>query len=135
MTEIKIQNTELVERFNKAIDKLEQDKETMEKIRDRNLWQMIFSNNTRDLARAGISQTEIISEMNAIIQDMLVLIQKSGENQTRILENLRASMLRQAESNTDFREKIIQLATESLSQSLKLTEIHTTTTILRENFR
>ncbi len=124
---VKPQNVDLAERFTKAIEKLEHDKETMEKIRDRNLWEKLFSNNTRDLARAGISQTEIISELNNIVQDMLVLIQKSGKNQERIMEDLHNSIIHQSGINTDFRKKIIKLAMESLSVSLKVKKIEKTT--------
>lgn len=121
--DIALQNSSLAERFNNALKKLEQDKDAMEKIRDRNLWQKIFSNNTRDLARAGISQTEVISELNAVVQDMMGLLQKCGENQASVMEELHACMMRQSAVDTDFRKKIISLAMESLSQSLRIKKI------------
>lgn len=121
--DIALQISSLAERFNNALKKLEQDKDAMEKIRDRNLWQKIFSNNTRDLARAGISQTEVISELIAVVQDMMGILQKCGENQASVMEELHACMMRQSAVDTDFRKKIISLAMESLSQSLRIKKI------------
>ncbi len=119
-SEMALRNSDLAERFNKALEKLEQDKEMMEKIRDRNLWEMIFSNNTRDLARAGISQTEAISELNAVVQDMMKLLQQCGENTASVMEELHDCMARQSDVNSDFRRKIISLAMEVLSLSVRV---------------
>lgn len=120
--------TALAERFNKALEKFKQDKETMEKIKARSLWKIIFSNNIRDLARAGISQNEIISEMHLVLQDMLELIQKSGEQQKGLMEELHEAVRRQAGVNADFNEKIIRLVTDLLSQSVQLEELENKTT-------
>lgn len=125
-SETTLKYAELSARFKNALEKLEQDKETMEKIRDRNLWGMIFSNNTRDLARAGISQTEAISELNAVVQDMMKLLQQCGENTASVMKELHDCMARQSDVNSDFRKKIIFLAKESLSQSVRIKNIEVT---------
>jgi len=122
-SEITLKNTELAERFKRAIEKLEQEKETMEKIKERNLWQKIFSNNTRDLARAGIGQSEAISELNAVMQKMMELIVGNSENQARIMSELHDEIVRQAGVNSDFMRKIASLALKALEHSVRIKEL------------
>ena len=55
----KYNNSNIAERLQKAFEELVKDKEAMEEIKNRNLFKKLFSSNTRDLARVGISQTPI----------------------------------------------------------------------------
>ena len=66
-----MQDNDIAIRLQKAFEGLTKDKEAMEEIKNRNLFQKIFSKNTRDLARLGISQNANISELNNVIQDIL----------------------------------------------------------------
>lgn len=121
--DIKLKNAALAERFSTAIQKLEQDKAVMEEIKNRNLWQQLFSNNTKDIARAGISQSEVISEMQAVFQDILGLVCDNRRNQTEIVNDLFESVRKQTQINSDFRIKILSVAKALLKQSIQINEL------------
>lgn len=121
--DIKLKNATLAERFSTAVQKLEQDKAIMEEIRTRNLWQQLFSNNTKDLARAGISQSEVISEMQAVFQDILSLIHDARKNQTEIMDDLLEAIKKQTQINSDFRVKILSVAEALLKHSDQINEL------------
>lgn len=114
---------ELTERFKNAIEALERDKKTMEKIKDRNLLQMLFANNTRDLAAIGISMSGTISDLNAVIQEMLRFFQKSGENQAKLAEALLQMKERQSETNRSFLQEMCKMAEQLLNDNKKINKI------------
>ena len=117
--EIQPKNAELLERFNKAVEKLKQDKAVMEEIRKRNLWQQLFSNNTKDLARAGISQSEVISEIHAIMQDMLEIISSNHKDSATIMSDLQEANRKQQVINSTLGNEIISEARKYLELSAK----------------
>ena len=81
-------NTQMAEaikvRFQETLKKVASDQVLVDKVKDRTVLEALFANNTRDLAKAGIAQNELISELSTEIQDALTLI-KQGRMQTEEL--------------------------------------------------
>ena len=106
----KMENTEdVMARFNEVLQKIGQDKECMEEIKNRNLWQKMFSNNTRDLAQIQISQNSLISELYSVIQSVLKLISHNKADQAQIWSAMEKISTQQTEIVRDFSSKIIQI--------------------------
>lgn len=82
-------------RFQETLKKVASDQALADKIKERTVLEALFANNTRDLAKAGIAQNELISELATEIQDALTLI-KRGQMQTeeliRTVDALRGSI-------------------------------------------
>ena len=81
-------STEMVDaikaRFQEKLKKVASDQALVDKIKERTVLEALLANNTRDLAKAGIAQNELILELSTEIQDALTLI-KRGEMQTEEL--------------------------------------------------
>ena len=122
-SDVNLNNPDLANRFKKALEKLEQEKETMEKLKDRNILEIIFSNKTKDLARFGISMSEAISELHLVIDDMLLLIRDGKKSQVDIMTDLFQTIKEQSDINTDFRQKILDLAKCSVEDSLRIAQL------------
>ncbi len=111
-----MQDNDIAIRLQKALEGLSKDKEAMEEIKDRNLFKKIFSRNTRDLARLGISQNANISELNNVIQDILGICKNSSEKMAEMQLTVQKLQLSQNEENETFREDINYLYTEFVQQ-------------------
>ena len=81
-------NTQMAEaikvRFQETLKKVASDQALVDKVKDRTVLEALFANNKRDLAKAGIAQNELISELSTEIQDALTLI-KQGRMQAEEL--------------------------------------------------
>lgn len=116
-----LQDENLAIRLQNVFEELAKDKKAMEEIKNRNLIQIIFSNSTRDLARAAISQSATIAELNNVIQDILGICKNSSRNTAAILQSVQKWQTAQNEANTVIGEDIDYLysAVEQQLRALK----------------
>ena len=116
-----LQDDNLAIRLQNAFEELAKDKKAMEEIKNRNLIQIIFSNSTRDLARAAIGQSATIAELNNVIQDILGICKNSSRNTAAILQSVQKWQTAQNEANTVIGEDIDYLysAVEQQLRTLK----------------
>lgn len=86
--EAQMANTQMAEsikvRFQETLKKVASDQALLDKVKNRSTLEALITNNTRDLAKAGIAQNELISELSTELQDALTLI-KQGRMQTEEL--------------------------------------------------
>lgn len=61
------------------------DQEFLSKIQDRGFWERLFANNTRDLAKAAMSQTELIEKVQKSFQDLLAIVKDAAERERQIV--------------------------------------------------
>ena len=106
-------HNKLVERFNATFEKVKQDKKTLEKIQDRNLLEIIFSNNTRDLAKVGITQNELMFELHKNFQELLLLQKNDQKKFSEIWEQLDAI-------NTKNNDNLYKLWTQMVDSMKKM---------------
>lgn len=71
-------------RFQEKLKEVASDQALVDKVKERTVLEALLANNTRDLAKAGIAQNELILELSTEIQVVLTLI-KRGEMQTEEL--------------------------------------------------
>lgn len=97
--ETQIANTQMADaikvRFQETLKKVASDQALVDKVKDRAVLEALFANNTRDLAKAGIAQNELISELSMEMQDALALIKQGGvqsEELINAVDTLRASL-------------------------------------------
>lgn len=72
----------------------ESDEQLLSEIRSRDFWERLFANNTRDLAKAGIAQNELIATVQTDLQELLGLVMDACEREKQLLcivEKLRQS--------------------------------------------
>ena len=112
----KSKHEEIYKRFRSSYEKVINDKKTIQEIQDRNILESFFSNNTRDLARAGISQNELILELFASFQDILGLIQSGAKVSTEIMQTLEELQAHSSKTNDDFQKKFMQLLQKASEQ-------------------
>lgn len=86
--ESQMANTQMAEsikvRFQETLKKVAADQSLVDQVKDRTALEALFANNTRDLAKAGIAQNELVSELSLEIQDALALI-KQGQVKSEAL--------------------------------------------------
>ena len=76
--DVQIDNRESIKhRYQEVLKKIASDQKLAEEVLQRSFLGMLFSNGTRDLAKASIRQNELISELHAVIQDALILIDRN----------------------------------------------------------
>lgn len=121
----KCNNSNVAERLQKAFEELAKDKEAMEEIKNRNLFKKLFSNNTRDLARLGISQNANISELNNIIQDILGICKNSSQAMAEMQLTIKGWQDTQNQINEDFRGSIGDLWQEFCSNFSEFKDVQT----------
>ena len=92
-------NTQMAEaikvRFQETLKKVASDQALVDKVKDRTVLEALFANNKRDLAKAGIAQNELISELSTEIQDALTLIKQGrmqAEELIKTVDVLRGSL-------------------------------------------
>lgn len=82
------EHTNLVTRFNATLEKAQEDKKVLEKIQNRNFFEIFFSNNTRDLARINIAQNELISDLHQVCQELLELERDNAQKFVAIWQEI-----------------------------------------------
>lgn len=77
------------EELKKAMDELcasaGADQKLCDQIKDRGFWERLFSNNTRDLARAGMSQMEIVEKLQQALQGLMAVVQDADERERQLI--------------------------------------------------
>lgn len=77
------------EELKKAMDELcasaDADQKLCDQIKDRGFWERLFSNNTRDLARAGMSQMEIVEKLQQALQGLMAVVQDADERERQLI--------------------------------------------------
>lgn len=81
---VKQKHEQLKSAMNDLCKSAESDQKLLSEIQSRDFWARFFANNTRDLARAGIAQTELIEKVQSSMQDMLAIV-KDGAERERLL--------------------------------------------------
>ena len=109
MTEITYQNnipSHYEERLRSIVEKIREDEALVKKIQDRNFWQIIFSNNSRDLAKAGMAQNELIRDLHRTIQEIIKLRAADSENSVKIMDRVEAIQKEIAKIVPELRDNI-----------------------------
>ena len=109
MTEITYQNnipSHYEERLRSIVEKIREDEALVKKIQDRNFWQIIFSNNSRDLAKAGMAQNELIRDLHRTIQEIIKLRAADSENSVKIMDCVEAIQKEIAKIVPELRDNI-----------------------------
>ena len=77
------------EELKKAMDELcasaGADQKLCDQIKDRGFWERLFSNNTRDLARAGMFQMEIVEKLQQALQGLMAVVQDADERERQLI--------------------------------------------------
>ena len=77
------------EELKKAMDELcviaGSDQKLCDQIKDRGFWERLFANNTRDLARAGMSQMEIVENLQQALQGVMSVVQDDLERERQVI--------------------------------------------------
>lgn len=86
-------NTSLIlhkrEELKKAMNELcasaGADQKLCDHIKNRGFWERLFANNTRDLARAGMSEVEIVEKVQQALQGVMAVVQDAAERERLLI--------------------------------------------------
>lgn len=109
MSVFKEMKDEIVARFKTDMEKVAAERDAIQKIHDRNFLQRLFANNTRDIARAGIAQNELISDLHKDLQDVLQLVRKDASVCKEIIAIVTDLKIEHAQFADDFRRNFCEL--------------------------
>jgi len=117
---IKVPPSQLANEIKELAEALSQSKKEIEDIQNRKIFQRVFSNNTRDLARAMIKQGDTISGFLELIKG--VIFCQIGNLST--LMALRDGLLKQRDDIDDAGKSYIDLAVSFLDEALTTTKVY-----------
>jgi len=112
--------SQLASEIKELAEALSQSKKEIEDIQNRNIFQRVFSNNTRDLAQAMIKQGDTISGFLELIKG--VIFCQIGNLST--LMALRDGLLKQRDDIDDAGKSYIDLAVSFLDEALTTTKVY-----------
>lgn len=104
-------------------EKASEDQKLYDAIKDRGFWARLFANNTRDLAKAGFAQMELIGGLQDAFQWLMEVVQDVQERERHIvavIEELRKSGDSSSSTMRDAVEKSIRAALKQASEMAKL---------------
>jgi len=112
--EIRNNPKKLAELIVEISEDIENCKNNLGELRDRNWFKRTFSNNTRDMAEVMINQNETISSFLTIIQGLIFL----NMNNLMVLASIQEELNIQEKGRGNFSNKYIELAKQYLNESI-----------------
>lgn len=113
--EVEKDPTSIGEKIAELAYQIEDVKGDLSEIKDRNVWQRLINNNTKDLAVAMIKQNDTISAFLTIVQGIIFLCMTNIVILAGIMDSLKKQ-----ENTNEFRDnKYIHMATDYLSEAIK----------------
>lgn len=117
---LQVPPSQLANEIKELAEALSKSKKDIEEIQNRKLFQRVFSNNTRDIARAMINQGDTISGFLELIKG--VIFCQIGNLST--LMALRDGLLKQRDDIDDAGKSYIDLAVNFLDEALTTTKVY-----------
>lgn len=105
-------------------EKAGEDKKLCDAIKDRGFWARLFANNTRDLARAGMSQMGLIEGLQHALQGMMEIFKDATERERQIAAVIDEMRKSEDSSLSTLREAVGKSIKAALKQACEMTRLN-----------
>ena len=99
------------------------DQKLCDQIKDRGFWERLFANNTRDLARAGMSQMEIVEKLQQALQGLMAVVQDSDERERQLISVIDEWRKSEDEWGTGLHDAVGKAIRAVVKEDLKITRL------------
>ena len=114
-SEISSNPQKISEMILKIAEDIEECKENLITIKNRNTWQKMFSSNTRDLADAILKQNDTIAVFLYVVQSLIMI----NMHNIGLLNEVQKELCKHEATKAHFQNKYLEMAKEFISESYR----------------